>query len=227
MSINSDEIVKEVLRKYSSAISHVYAKQITSGVKRYLLSMEDRLLEESAKALFQTMLRQVIHSVLLAVNKAVEETLTENADIIADQVRRIVISELNRMREKIKEEILESVSEKPVSKEFESKSDIESKLLQLSNELRECKMRLAEVNSKLGTFFNLMLQFEPRFHVIPILEESGQIKIDRLAAMLRTPIHRMVEFLRILEGAGIVRIHGDIVKLSYPIFKSSVSKSKK
>ncbi len=216
--MDDDEIISELMRNYDSSIVNLYAKSIAEGVKAKLNTISESIVRDSERILLNTLTRRLIQVLYQYIIDNIEEILKEKFDLIENQLRRIVKQELAKVKSHPKEPVIRETKPKEIATgEVE---ELQQKVISLSSQLRACQMDLAKTSEKLGRFFNLILRFEPRFHALPIIEQSGEIDIDELARILRTRKQELLEFLRITTNAGITIIRGNKVSLVTPIFRS-------
>lgn len=216
--MDDEKIIENLIRNYDNAIVSLYAKSIAEGLKTKLDKISESIVRDSERILLNTLTRRIIQVMYQYMIDNIEEILRDKFNLIENQLRRIVKQEISKTRPYQREEPFEQIQKEAVpSKNID---ELRQKIISLSSQLRACKMDLAKTSEKLGRFFNLMLKFEPRFHALPIIEQSGEIDIDELARILRTRKQEILEFLRITTNAGITIIRGNKVSLVTPIFRS-------
>jgi len=213
---DDESTIDEILNKYTKTALSIYAKNIAEGLKDRLGIFPESLVRESEKILLSTLTRRLIQVILQYMRENIDKILEDKIDVIEDQLRRIVRQEL----EHVKLTAIRKAESKPVVESTDIEK-LKKKIIDISSQLRLCKMSLAKTSERLGKFFNLMLRFEPRFHALPIIEQAGEIEIDELARILRMKRDDLVRFLKITTEAGITYIRGNKVRLVTPIFKSS------
>ncbi len=218
LELNEDEVIKDIIKNYDNAIISLYAKSIAEGLKSKLDSVSESIVRDSERILLNTLTRRLIQILYQHVIENIEEILRNKFDLIETQIRRIVKQEITKLKPLYRETTYEQ--KKKEIAPTGNLEDLKQKIVSLSSQLRACKMDLARASEKLGRFFNLILRFEPRFHALPIIEQSGEIDIDELARILRTRKRELLEFLRITTDAGITIIRGNKVSLVTPIFRS-------
>jgi len=218
VKLDEEKIISNLIKNYDSAIINLYAKSIAEGLKSKLDTISESIVRDSERILLNTLTRRLIQILYQYVIENIEEVLRDKFDLIETQLKRIVKQEISKIKPFHKE-----VTYEQKQREIAQTGDLEElrqKIISLSSQLRACKMDLAKASEKLGRFFNLILRFEPRFHALPIIEQSGEIDIDELARILRTRRQELLEFLRITTNAGITIIRGNKVSLVTPIFRS-------
>mgnify|MGYP000194442735 CR=1 FL=1 len=219
MSVDDENIIDELLRKYTKTAVSIYAKNIADGLKEKLDTVSESIVRDSERILLATLTRRIVQILFQHIREIIDDVLVERIAVIEDQIRRLIRQELERVKTYAhpRQPVESRETLGPSATELEK---LKKQIIDLSSQLRMCKMNLAKASERLGKFFNLILRFEPRFHALPIIEQSGEIDIDELARILRMRKQDLLKFLRITTEAGITYIRGNKVSLVVPIFKS-------
>lgn len=218
MRLDEEEIIGDLMKNYGSAIINLYAKSIAEGLKSRLDTVSESIVRDSERILLNTLTRRLIQILYQHVLRNIEDVLKEKFNLIETQIKRIVKQEISRIKP-LQKEITYKQKQEEVT-QIRNLEELQQKIISLSSQLRACEMDLAKASEKLGRFFNLILKFEPRFHALPIIEQSGEIDIDELARILRIRKQELLDFLKITTSAGITIIRGNKVSLVTPIFRS-------
>ncbi len=218
--IDIDE--EEILSKIAPASTKIFARSIVDGLREELLKREEEIIGRLEKWLVSTLIRRLIHSFIMDLDKIVQSAMEEKADEAEARVKKLIQEEMRRIvdrlrREGLKEQIMRTTPS-PVAQTFarEKESGIDIK-----RELAECRSKVADLNDRLGKLFNLMIKFEPRIQALPIIEQFGEISIDDLARMINVEKNHLLEFLNATSQAGLTLIRGGKIKVLKSIFKRS------
>ncbi len=213
LEINADEITSKII----PLSTKIFAKSIVEGLRTELLRKEEEIIGRLEKWLVSTLIRRLIHSFIMDLDKIVQSAIELKADEAEERIRKIVQEEIRRAEERIRraelrERTVPTVTPTPASTEPLDESD-------LTKQLRECKSKVADLNDRLGKLFNLMIKFEPRIQALPIIEQFGEISINDLSRMINIEKSHLMEFLRATSQAGLTVIRGEKIKVLKPIFK--------
>jgi len=209
MSSDDETIIESILTKHLETALQIYARQIAEDVRSELMSKESVLLQSVESTLLTTISRRLLYVMINTIKEVVESALRKRSHIIEAKLREIIREELKRVS-------YSRMGQKTVTRVMSGDKDKERVL----KELRECRIRLTNLSDRLGKLFNLIIKFEPRFHALPLIEQAGEMDIDELARMLRTPRDKIIEFLKVTSEAGITYMRGNKVVLLTPIFRA-------
>ncbi|MGQ4891357.1 MAG: hypothetical protein ACP6IP_02610 [Candidatus Njordarchaeia archaeon] len=217
-NIDEDEIIAKIV----PASTKIFARSIVDGLRDELLKKEEEIIGRLEKWLVSTLIRRLIHSFIMDLDKIVQSAIEEKADEAEARVKRLIQEELRRLEDRIRREGLKEHVERPtispVAQTYKTTTQTQTKK-SIEKELAECRTKVADLNDRLGKLFNLLIKFEPRIQTLPIIEQFGEISIDDLARMINVDKNYLMEFLNATTQAGLTLIRGGKIKVLKPIFK--------
>ena len=212
----------EIIAKIAPASTKIFARSIVDGLRDELLKKEEEIIGRLEKWLVSTLIRRLIHSFIMDLDKIVQSAIEEKADEAEARVKRLIQEELRRLEDRIRREGLKEHMERPtispVAQSYKASAQKQGKR-NVEKELVECRTKVADLNDRLGKLFNLLIKFEPRIQTLPIIEQFGEISIDDLARMINVDKNYLMEFLNATTQAGLTIIRGGKIKVLKPIFK--------
>ena len=213
--IDDEELISRIL----PASTKIYAKSIVDGLREELLKKEEEIIGRLEKWLVSTLIRRLIHSFIMDLDKIVQSAIEVKADEAEARIRKLVQEEIRRLEDRLRREEARDHLERVVPSPVATISGQERRGLDLERELVECRTKVADLNDRLGKLFNLMIKFEPRIQALPIIEQFGEINIDDLSRMINVEKNYLMEFLTATTQAGLTIIRGGKIKVLKPIFK--------
>ena len=214
---NIDE--EELLSKILPASAKIYARSIVDGMREELLKREEEIIGRLEKWLVSTLVRRLIHSFIMDLDKVVQSAIEAKASEAEDRIRKMIQEEIKRLESRLRKKDVREYYERPSTVRVPPTTLSSEKKIDAEKELVECKAKVADLNDRLGKLFNLMIKFEPRIQAIPIIEQFGEISIDDLSRMINVEKSHLMEFLRATSQAGLTMIRGNRVRVLKPIFK--------
>jgi len=213
--LNDDEITSKII----PLSTKIFAKSIVEGLRTELLRKEEEIIGRLEKWLVSTLIRRLIHSFIMDLDKIVQSAIELKADEAEERIRKIVQEEIRRAEERIRRAEMRERVERVVPTVIQTTPEEAGSEAELRMQLRECKAKIADLNDRLGKLFNLMIKFEPRIQALPIIEQFGEISVNDLSRMINIEKNHLMEFLKATSHAGLTVIRGEKIKVLKPIFK--------
>ena len=150
-----------------------------------------------------------------------EEVLEEIVDRVRDKMESLQVSDdvKSKVEDTLRDAVLEGFSR--ISDELiEEASHLASDLLKKSRiertaaekktefadaDKQELIKKIDDLTYRLNRLFNLIIKFEPRIQVLPVLEEKGEASIEELSVLLNIEEPEIREFIEYMEKNGFVR----------------------
>ncbi len=213
--LNEDEITSKII----PLSTKIFAKSIVEGLRTELLRKEEEIIGRLEKWLVSTLIRRLIHSFIMDLDKIVQSAIELKADEAEERIRKIVQEEIRRAEERIRRAEMRERVERVIPTPIQASPEEAGSEAELRVQLRECKAKIADLNDRLGKLFNLMIKFEPRIQALPIIEQFGEISVNDLSRMINIEKNHLMEFLKATSHAGLTVIRGEKIKVLKPIFK--------
>jgi len=211
LEVALDKLAEALTARIIKKMAETLPSDLSSKVKSELLRQEKEISASVERYLISAVVRHIMR------------ILVQNVDSILAQAIRDAVTELPfELRQKIKAYVKQELRRVilHLKTKFERERRVSATIKQEQKLSEEVEARLRQMSDLVAKFFNLMLKFEPRFHILPFLQEMREATIDELSSFLSMRRDDIIPFLKELEKAGFVRIRGNVVTLIREIFPS-------
>ncbi|MEM2637541.1 MAG: hypothetical protein QXL15_04260 [Candidatus Korarchaeota archaeon] len=144
---------------------------------------------------------KITENITKALQGSISDDLLRQLEL---SLRDLMHSELSKISEALVDEATYLAND-IIKKSRIERPHAEKKTEFVDAERQELIRKIDDLTYRLNRLFNLLINFEPRIQILPVLEERGEVSIEELSLLLRIDENKIREFVEYMEKSGFVR----------------------